>query len=192
MYIGLETLDGTMLHGAREIEMALKSGSLVTVERTEEKWVYFKEVDPKNVNKNKKYYRLSVSSECTDSIHGAEFGAYLNEIEKIVVDGMVAWDAHSEVSSTGTKYYAYVTEVAYAEVSVKYNKKLLFGVHAPIVSTAKRNRNKGNVDLFRKGWFDVQRIQKIDSEFASDVEDAKTFGAKLKYKVYAPALVTAK
>ena len=61
-------------------------------------------------------------------------------------------------------------------------------MHAPIVSTAKRNRNKGNVDLFRKGWFDVQRIQKIDSEFASDVEDAKTFGAKLKYKVYAPAM----
>ena len=111
MYIKLVTLDGQELHTAKEIYDADKNNSFVSIERTEDKWVYFKEIDPKNVNKNKKYYRLSVSSECTDSISGAEFGAYLYSIEKIVVDGMLAWDAHSEVSSTGTKYYAYVTEV---------------------------------------------------------------------------------
>ena len=188
MYIRLETLDGTMLHGAREIEMALKSGSLVTVERTEEKWVYFKEIDPRNVNKNKKYYRLSATWENTDYVAGSEFAAYLYSIEKIVVDGMVAFDDHSEVSSTGTKHYTYVTEVAYAEISVNYDKKMLFGVHAPIVSNAKRERNKGHVSIFVKGWYTPQELENIPSQFEEDMDDAKRWGAKLKYKVYAPAL----
>ena len=192
MYIRLQTLEGKMLHGAREIEMALKSGSLVTVERTETGWVYFKEIDPKTINRNKKYFQINVSSENTDNIGGNEFGSYLHNIKKIEVDGMVAYDRHSEVSSTGTKYYTYVTEVMYMELEVKYNKKMLFGVHAPIVANEDRKRNKGNVSIFRKGWFTAQKIDSIPSQFAEDIADAARWGAKLKYKVYAPALDTAK
>jgi len=187
MYIRLQTLDGKKLN-AREIYEAGKSKCFVTVERTEDNWVYFQEVDPKTINKNQKHYQINATWENTDYVAGSEFGSHLFNIDKIKVDGMVAFDDHSIVSSTGTKYYAYVAEVTYAEVSVNYDKKMLFGVHAPIVSNAKRNKNKGHVSIFKKGWYTSQELESVPSQFEEDMSDAKRWGAKLKYKVYAPAL----
>ena len=188
MYIYLKTLEGEVLHTAKDIHEAGKSKCFVTVERTEDNWVYFKEIDPKTLNKHAKYNRIYVSWECTDDIAGNEFGNYLRGIEKISVDGMVAWDDHSEVSSTGTKHFTYVTEVAYAEVKVEYDKKMLFGVHAPIMRCAEMSRKDGHVKMFRRGWFKTCELNRIDSDFATDIEDASRLGAKLKYKVYAPAM----
>ena len=187
MHISLMTLEGKELLTAREIINASKINTLVTVEKRDN-WVFFKEVDPKTVNRNQKYLQINVSSECTDGIAGVDFGSFLHNIEKASFEGMVAFDDHCEVSSTGTKYYTYITEVVYAEIEAKYNKKMLFGIHAPLLNYSKRTRKNGHVTVFDKGWYTVQEINSIPSQFEDDMADAERWGAKLTYKVYAPAM----
>ena len=180
MYIKLVTLDGQELHTAREIYDAGKNNIFVETVVDDSAWVYFKEKDPKSITKHESQLRISVTWENTDRLAGNEFGQSISV-------GMYM-DAHSEVDSTGYKYYTSVTEVFYTEMEVTYNRKMLFGVATKHFDRVKRHWSKGYCSLFRKEWLSLYELNHIRASLFRDKGEAIRVGAKLTTKVYTPAM----